>query len=98
MTGRDDRNGVSAVGSSYCAKRRWALDLTGDIAVATGLAERNREQRVPHILLEFGANHVQLDIELRAIARKIFSEFPLRLHQNRVRRIFDQLVQSDAEG
>src|SRR5215475_4026177 len=74
VAGHDQRHGVAAVRRSYRAGAVGAADLLGDLAIAAGLAVRDRQQRVPDVLLELGAAHVELDVELDALAREVLVE------------------------
>ncbi|MNI59069.1 hypothetical protein D3C73_1142130 [compost metagenome] len=57
-------------------------DLFGNLAVAAGLAERNSEQRLPHLFLKVGTAELQFQVEALAVAGKIFSQLLPGVHQD----------------
>ena len=84
MAGRDDRDRVAAVGGADRARRLGPADLARDLAIAAGLAERNRQQRGPHALLEIGAVEIERHRELLQPACEIGVQLFLRLVQEPV--------------
>ena len=84
MAGGDDRNGVPTIGRAHGAYRAWVADLLGDLAVAAGFAERDGQQRPPHLLLEVGAGELQFQLEPIALAREVFRQLALGFQQHRV--------------
>ena len=70
----DDRDRVAAVGGADRAGAVRPPDLPGDLAIAARLAVRDREQRLPDVLLEVGAAHVELEVELNALAGEVLLE------------------------
>src|SRR5689334_14497718 len=71
MTRNDQRDRVRAVRRTHAARGRRLADRARDLAVAARLAVRNREQRLPHGLLELRAVRRELEVELGALAGAI---------------------------
>src|ERR1700681_2288959 len=82
VAGRDDRDRVLAVRRPDRAGRGRPADLARDLAVAAGLAERDREQRRPDALLECGAVEIERNGERPALAGEIGGELPFGLDQD----------------
>ena len=79
---RDDRDRILAVSGSHRSRRRWLADLSCDLAIAAGLAERDREQRFPDSPLECGPLEIERQGECLALPREVGAELPLGLEQN----------------
>src|SRR3954471_7212809 len=69
---RDDRDRIPAIRRPDRAERRRLADLFRDLAVAAGLAERNREERFPDLPLKLRAGKIEPQIEGFPLAGKIF--------------------------
>src|SRR5262245_23533069 len=68
----DDRKRIAAVRTAHRARCGWLTDPTRELAVTQRLAVRNRAECGPHLALERRALCRQRQVELRALARKIF--------------------------
>jgi nudix-type nucleoside diphosphatase (YffH/AdpP family) len=66
MARRDNRNRVLAIRRAHRPDRTRVADLLGDLAVATGLAERNGQQRCPDLFLKLRADKLQIQLEMMA--------------------------------
>src|SRR5437879_5632469 len=97
MARRDDRDRIAAVRGADGAHGRGMPDLIGDLRVAARLAERNREQRVPHLLLERGPDEIELEIEDLAPAREILRELALGGEQHRMPRVLGRSEEHTSE-
>ena len=60
MAGRNDRHRISAVRGAYSADRGRIPDLPCDLSVGSGLAERDRQQGLPHLALKGRSGKIQL--------------------------------------
>lgn len=98
MTGGDDRDGVSTVGRTDRAHRLGPADLPGNVAVAAGLSERNGQQRLPHLALEFGPHKIQLKLEAASATGKVLAQLPLGFLQHRCVGGFPHRPQADPLG
>jgi hypothetical protein len=81
---RDDRHRIAAVRGADRAHGGRIPDLTRDLPVGSRLAERDRQQRVPHRALKGGAGEIQRQRERLAVTGKILLELAGRLEQHRV--------------
>lgn len=97
VAGGDDRDRVAAVGGAHRPRRGGAAERAGDLSVAARLAERYRQQRVPHALLEIGAPEIQRQIEGLAPPREIIGELRLGLDQDRMTGVFDHRAELHAQ-
>ena len=88
MARRDNRNRVLAIRRTHGPDRTWITDLFGDLAIATRLAKRNGQQRLPHLLLKLSPGEIQFQLEMIARAGKVLLQLLNRAHQNRVVRRF----------
>lgn len=79
MAGHDDGQRVSPVRSADSAGGIRVSQLPGKLAVTPRFAEWNRQQRLPHIFLEWGAAHVERNRELFSLPRKVFAKLALGL-------------------
>lgn len=84
VTWRDDRDGISSVGSTYRPRGRWPTDFAGDVPIAASLAKRDRKQRRPYLLLKWGAPEIERKHEYRPFAGKIFANLAVGLQKNGV--------------
>ena len=85
-----DRDRVLAVRRPDRSNRRWPVELPRNLTVTAGLAERDREQRLPDALLEIGAFEVERHSECCQFARKVCGQLALRLDENGIARILLQ--------
>ena len=70
VAGGDDRDRVAAVGRADGADRVLMADLACERAIAAGLAERDRQQRLPDFALERRAAERQRQVEARDAGRR----------------------------
>src|SRR3954453_872270 len=74
MAGHDDRDRVAAIGGTHRSGSVRTSDLLRDLAVAARLAVGDREQRLPDVLLEVRAAHVELEVEVHALSSEVLLE------------------------
>ena len=63
MARNDDCDGISPIGQPNGPRGAGCTDLFGDFSVGASFAVRNRQQRLPHSLLELSAPQIELEIE-----------------------------------
>jgi hypothetical protein len=84
MAWDDDRQRVAARRRAGRANARRAPDARREIAVCGSLAERNRRDGVPHLVLERGAGRRERNRERRARAGEVLGDLRTRSHEDRI--------------
>ena len=84
MTRRHDRQRVSAVRGADGARGAWMPDLLRDLRVRPRLAERDRQQCIPHLALKRRSRHIELQGESLPPAREVLGELTLRFDEHRM--------------
>jgi hypothetical protein len=75
---RDNRDGVFAVGRSDGADGFGVAYLSRDLGVGAGFSEGDGQHPVPDLLLERGADEIEREVELAALAREVFAQLLFR--------------------
>jgi hypothetical protein len=96
MARHDDGYWISPVGCADGSGRSRVSQLRGELRVASGFAEWDREKSVPNIILETGASHVEGDGEGFSASSKIFAELTLGLDKDRMMGIPAKLAKTHA--
>ena len=73
MARRHDRHGIPSVGRADGAHGSRTADLPCDLSVGSRLAERDREQRVPHLALKGGSGQIQCQGERLSPPGEVFA-------------------------
>ncbi|MNL58309.1 hypothetical protein D3C87_1819360 [compost metagenome] len=84
MTRGDDGDRVPIRSPSNGPRSIRIAYLSGNIAIRTRFAERDRKQGFPNLFLEIAAHKIQFQRECPAFFSEILPELPLRFYQNRV--------------
>jgi len=84
VTRRHDGDRISSIRGPDGTHGSRATDLPRDLSVRARLSERDGEQRLPDLLLEFRAGEIELEIERLAPAGKILLELPFGLQKHRM--------------
>ena len=74
MAGGDNGDGIFPVGSAHGTHGFFIANLLRDLQVTAGLPIGNSEQRVPDLLLKFGAVKIQRQRKYFSCSRKIFTQ------------------------
>src|ERR1051325_2843628 len=95
MAGHHNGDWVFAIGSAHRTNGLRAPDLTSNLAISAGFAERDRRQRLPDFLLESGAGDIELEGKRFALSREVVLELTFRLAQHRMVIVFLERAQPD---
>lgn len=82
MARNDDGNRIVPVGSSDRSCRSWIAELPRQLPVAPRLSKRNRQQRLPHVVLKFGTHQIQLQRKRLSLPLEVLVQLPFRFEKN----------------
>src|SRR3979411_468969 len=92
---RHDGNRVSSVCGADGPHGGGSPDRLRDLAIGARLPERDLEQRLPDLALEFRSREIELQRKRLPPAGEILVELPLGLDKDRVPLLFPGEVQTD---
>src|ERR1700733_14752606 len=95
MAWHNDGDGISPVRCTHRPGGFRIPQLIGQLSVAPRLSKWNGQQRLPNLVLETGASHIQRKGERLPFAREVLLQLTLCFSKDRVIGVFYQFFQSN---